>query len=71
MATTSNIIDLAEYRRKLEQAQGPAWDEEAVPLPPHPRYSAWTRRRGLTLDHIASLGVLVMTLVFTVRILFF
>lgn len=73
----SNIIDLAEYRRKLEQplAQDAdwEWDEgpDVVPLPPHPRYSSWMRRRGLALDHLASLGVLVMALAFTLRILVF
>lgn len=75
--TTSNIIDLAEYRRKLNETQTqalelePEWDQEAqaVPLPPHPRHSAWMRRRSLVLDHIASIGMLLMTLAFTLRIL--
>lgn len=71
MTTTSNIIDLAEYRRKLEQTAECAWEPEELPPPPHPRYSAWMRRRGLTLDHLASLGMLVMALAFTVRILIF
>ena len=79
--TTSNIIDLAEYRRKLAQTQAPDqeldqdcpldWVPEASPLPPHPRYSALLRRRGLALDHLASIGMLLMTLAFTLRSLIF
>jgi len=68
-----------QYRRQLEHARGEMpvldselnWETAELPLPPHPRHSAWMRRRGLALDHIASLGMLAMTLAFALRILVF
>ena len=77
--TTAKIIDLTQYRRQPEHARGEMpvldselnWETAELPLPPHPRHSAWMRRRGLALDHIASLGMLAMTLAFALRILVF
>ena len=77
--TTAKIIDLTQYRRQLEHARGEMpvldselnWETAELPLPLHPRHSAWMRRRGLALDHIASLGMLAMTLAFALRILVF
>lgn len=82
---TDNIVDLAEYRRTLALDQegslapqpqavdcAPCWEEEEeIPalreLPP--RRASRAQRRGLLLDALASAGVLVMTLTFTLRVL--
>lgn len=81
----SNVIDLAEYRRKLALDQEGSLapqpraldclsfqeDEEEAPalraLPS--RRSARRRDRGLMLDALASVGVVMMTLTFTLRVL--
>lgn len=76
MTTSAKIVDLTQYRRELERARAEELEPEPerapapLPTPPHPRRSAWMRRRGLTLDHLASLGMLVMALAFALRILF-
>lgn len=72
---TDNVVDLSEYRRKLDLArQEPVWQEDeersesqARAASPRPRTA---HRRGLTLDACASMGILVMTLTFTMRVLF-
>ena len=74
-----NIVDLSEYRRKLERMQADRlrWqeceeaDEEGpVEVQPRPRRSAARReRRAALLDMWASMGILVMTLTFTVYVL--
>lgn len=80
-----NIVDLAEYRRKLALAQEgslapqprtmdcePFLEEgEGTPIlrEVEPRRSSRRQRRALTLDAWASVGVLVMTLTFTLRVL--
>ena len=77
---TDNIVDLSEYRRKLERMQAerlhwqdPVWEEEEeqpVEVQPHPRRSANRReRRAALLDLWASMGIVVMTLTFTVYVL--
>ena len=76
---TDNIVDLSEYRRKLERMQEArlqwqereeADEEGSVELRPRPRCSATRReRRAALLDLWASMGILVMTLTFTVHVL--
>ncbi len=76
---TDNIVDLSEYRRKLERMQADRlrWQEceeaeeiEAVEVQPRPRRSQQRReRRAAVLDMWASMGILVMTLTFTVYVL--
>lgn len=80
----SNIVDLGEYRRKLAMDQegslapqpwapdsDPRWaeEEEAPVLREVPRTARRARHSGLPLDALASAGVLVMTLTFTLRVL--
>ncbi len=74
---TDNIVDLGEYRRKLERMQADRlrWQEDAdeiemVEVQPRPRRSQQRReRRAAVLDMWASMGVLVMTLTFTAYVL--
>ena len=74
---TDNLVDLSEYRRKLTAARREqmAWQEEqedAEPAQvlPRPRRSAQKRqRRAAMLDLWASMGVLAMTVTFTVYVL--
>ena len=80
---TGNVVDLAEYRRKLTQAEGslapaPVQEDPVVrPFPhltevEHPRQERAPRRLPrLSLDGWASLGVLIMTVTFTLRVLVF
>lgn len=81
----SNIVDLGEYRRKLALDQegslapqpwapdsGPHWapeEEETPSLHEVPRRARRKQASGLLLDALASAGVLVMTLTFTLRVL--
>ena len=74
---TGNVVDLSEYRRKLAAAQSQQvdWQEqeevaEPAAVAPRPRRSRQRReQRGLMLDMCASMGVLVMTLTFTLHVL--
>lgn len=74
---TGNIVDLSEYRRKLAAAQQEqlGWmeqDEDAEPeqVQPRPRRSARRQeRRAAMLDLWASMGIVVMTVTFTVHVL--
>ena len=76
---TDNIVDLSEYRRKLERMQADRlrWqeceeieEEESVEVQPRTRRSATRReRRAALLDMWASMGILVMTLTFTAYVL--
>jgi len=94
---TGNVVDLAEYRRKLSLAQEgslapqPQYDENCDydydnPWPVRPekkpplrlvteapaptaRRSRSRQRRAWLLDICASLGIVAMTLTFTVQIL--
>lgn len=72
---TDNIVDLSEYRRKLAAAEQVrmAWqeqDEEPAEIQPRPRRSQQRReRRAAVLDMWASMGVLVMTITFTLYVL--
>ena len=71
---TGNIVDLSEYRRKLTAARREQmlWQEDAQPVEvqPRPRRSAQKRqRRTALLDLWASMGVLAMTVTFTVYVL--
>ena len=74
---TGNVVDLTEYRRRLAQTEQEAEEaeEKIVLLPreiePSPRRTRArrARRRALFLDACASMGVVVMTLTFTLRML--
>ncbi len=76
---TDNIVDLSEYRRRLEMARADrlSWQEyeeaqevEAAEVQPRPRRSQQRReRRAALLDMWASMGILVMTLTFTAYVL--
>lgn len=61
------IIDLAQYRRKLERAQQTEWEEPDVQ--PRVRSSQWRNRWGLYWDAVASLGVVAMAVTFCVELL--
>lgn len=68
---TDNVVDLTEYRRRLARAQR----EQAPDFEPEhehaPVQTAAAPRRGtLLLEHCASLGIIVMTLAFTMQVLF-
>ena len=74
---TGNVVDLAEYRRRLDRAVRTGEEEEpelvSLPHPPEQplRRSRERRasRRALVLDACASMGVVVMTLTFTFHVL--
>lgn len=61
------IIDLAQYRRKLERAQQTEWEEPDVQ--PRVRSSQRRNRWGLYWDAVASLGVVAMAVTFCVELL--
>ena len=74
---TGKVVDLTEYRRRLprvEQEPEEAGEtrvllpRESVPGPRRTR-ARRARRRALVLDACASMGVVVMTLTFTLRML--
>lgn len=74
---TDNIVDLSEYRRKLEAARQEqlSWmeqDEDEEPEQVQPRLRRSQRRqerRAALLDMWASMGILVMTVTFTLHVL--
>lgn len=80
---TGNVVDLGEYRRRMSMAQEgslapqPEWEEpaheqaaELTVLPAvRPRRTSRRERRAWILDACASLGVVVMTVVFTVQVI--
>lgn len=68
LAPRSNIVDLAEYRRRLEAVRP---EEEPVPASFQPRQRRSRRRQlwGLFWDACAGMGILLMTLTFTLRVL--
>ena len=76
---TGNVVDLGEYRRKLERMQadhlrwqecGETEEEELVEVQPRPRRSQQRReRKAAMLDMWASMGILVMTVTFTLYVL--
>ncbi len=61
------IIDLAQYRRKLEREQQTEWGEPDVQ--PRVRSSQRRNRWGLYWDAVASLGVVAMAVTFCVELL--
>ena len=61
------IIDLAQYRRKLEREQRTEWEEPEVQ--PRVRSSQRRNRWGLYWDAVASLGVVAMAVTFCVELL--
>ena len=74
---TGNVVDLTEYRRTQQEQEEAAEKVPAITLLPQAapqqrlrRDRTRTRhRRALFLDACASMGVVVMTLTFTLRIL--
>ena len=62
------IIDLAQYRRKLERDQRQEVLEEAD-VQPRVRSSQRRNRWGLYWDAVASLGVVAMAVTFCVELL--
>ena len=72
---TDNIVDLSEYRRKLaavrqEQMARQEEEDETVEYQPRPRHSQRRQeRRAALLDLWASMGVLVMTISFSLYVL--
>lgn len=61
------IIDLAQYRRKLEREQQTEWEEPEVQ--PRVRSSQRRNRWGLYWDAVASLGVVAMAVTFCLELL--
>ena len=61
------IIDLVQYRRKLEREQQTEWEEPEVQ--PRGRSSQRRNRWGLYWDAVASLGVVAMAVTFCVELL--
>lgn len=61
------IIDLAQYRRKLEREQQTEWEEPDVQS--RVRSSQRRNRWGLYWDAVASLGVVAMAVTFCVELL--
>ena len=61
------IIDLAQYRRKLEREQQTEGEEPDVQ--PRVRSSQRRNRWGLYWDAVASLGVVAMAVTFCVELL--
>lgn len=59
------IIDLAQYRRKLEREQR----QEETDVQPRVRSSQRRNRWGLYWDAVASLGVVAMAVTFCVELL--
>ena len=71
-----NVVDLAQYRRRLARAAGEREAQEPCALPdaPAPRRPRRSQAGGksslaLFLDACASMGVVVMTLTFTLWVL--
>ena len=69
-----NVVDLAEYRRKLAIAQGHVEEQpEADPAEDRPVRARTQRRRtllsGMMLDYAASAALVVTALTFAVKIL--
>ena len=75
---TDNVVDLSEYRRKLSgvRSQPMSWqmedEEEYEPqaYQPRPRRSQQRQERRWTLlDKWAAMGIVVMTVTFTLHVL--
>ncbi|MBE6957248.1 MAG: hypothetical protein E7450_07335 [Ruminococcaceae bacterium] len=72
---TDNVVDLTEYRRRLERARQEQTldfdvdcaDEPVQPTAGAPRAAVFG---GHLLEGFASLGIIVMTVVFTAQVLF-
>ena len=74
---TDNVVDLNEYRRKLDRANAgqDKWcadveEEDPRAYVPRPRRSAQRQeRRWSLLDKWAAVGIIVMTVTFTIQTL--
>lgn len=68
---TDNVVDLAEYRRRLSRAQQEQALDFEVDCEDAPVTAVATPRRStLLLENCASFGIIVMTLAFTMQVLF-
>ena len=68
---TDNVVDLTEYRRRLERVrQEQTFDFEPDCAPVPVQAAVAPRRSTLLLDNCASFGIIVMTLVFTMQVIF-
>ena len=71
---TDNVVDLTEYRRRLDRARQEQtfdFDVECEDAPVQTVAAPRTAGLGsLLLENCASFGVIVMTLVFTAQVLF-
>lgn len=69
---TDNVVDLTEYRRRLARVRQEQAMDFAADCDDAPVQTAAPRTAGLggLLEHCASFGVIVMTLVFTAQVLF-
>lgn len=70
---TDNVVDLTEYRRRLaraEQEQTLNFELDCDDAPVQTAAPRTAGLGGLLLENCASLGVIVMTLVFTAQVLF-
>ena len=77
-----NVIDLADYRRRQQQADRWETEEDAPPCPIHEIFPGAQKmltpeqrrqrrrvRQTWTLDICASLSIVIMTAAFTVQVL--
>ncbi len=69
---TDNVVDLTEYRRRLARAQQEQTLDFDVDYDDAPVQTAVAapHRSTLLLENCASFGIIVMTLAFTVQVLF-
>lgn len=72
---TDNVVDLTEYRRRLARAQQEQTLNFELDCEDAPARTAVAGPRSaglrtLSLENLASLGIFVMTLAFTVQVLF-
>ena len=69
---TDNVVDLTEYRRRLARAEQEQTLDFSVDCDEGPVQAAVAapRRSSLLLENCASFGIIVMTLVFTMQVIF-
>ena len=69
---TDNVVDLTEYRRRLARAEQEQTLDFSVDCDETPVQAAVSapRRSTLLLENCASFGIIVMTLVFTMQVIF-
>lgn len=69
---TDNVVDLTEYRRRLDRARQEQTLDFELDCDDAPVQTAVAapRRSSLLLENCASFGIIVMTLVFTMQVIF-